>query len=749
MQIAIVEKYPTAYNYNSVFNFEFDRHSLVGTKKDKILKKDIELDIDSLIKEYDYIILVGAEPCKLVGKVTSVTEYQGYLMHDKFLPMLNPMAVKMRPSLQYDFDKSIVSINSTILGKGKKPAESYDIKGITEAQEAMDYILWLTEEAKAGRITHIAMDTETTALYPRDGYVIGISISHKNEQGVYIDTMCLDDELVFLLQELINLVTVVFHNKKFDDKMLAYHFGLYFPKWEDTMLMHYVLDETEGSHGLKFLAIKFTNLGDYDSELDLFKKTYCSTHKVLVRDFTYDLIPFDIMYPYACLDTAATFELYWIFVRAIEENAKLKIVYERLLKEGTDFLIKVEENGIPMNIDKANEYIADINDEIAELTEVMYEFPEVKAFEKEQGSLFNVNSPNQKRAMFFDILGLPPQEKTATGALSTGAAVIDVLAEMHPLPKIVQDIMGLKKIKSTYLEKFVSGADRDGRLRTGFNLHTVSSGRLSSSGKINAQQLPRKDKRPKKCIEARKGFKIVSQDLQTAEMYIAAVLSGDKALQQIFIDGVDYHGAMAVSKFGLPCTPDEVKALYPDKRQDAKTISFEILYKLNFNEPALKKFPQLKKWLKDRMKEIEANGFIYSHFGRKRRLEDVNSPNRQEAAHTIRSGINFLVQSVASDVNLLAGIDMQKWIEENDYENEMKIFGLVHDSILAEVHDDYIELYCEKLNEMTRKNRAGMSIPGTPIGIDLEIGQSYGIAVEINTNDPDWCSFCSESHGDK
>jgi len=728
MQIAIVEKYPTGYNYNNIFKFEFDKHSLVGTKQDKILKKDIELDIDNLIKQYDYIILVGAEPCKLVGKVGSVTEYQGYLMHDKFLPMLNPMAVKMRPSLQYDFDKSIVSINSTINGTSKKPTETYDIKGIQDKNEVLKHIQFLLDLKNQ---THIAWDTETTAFYPRDGYVIGISLSYKPEQGVYIDTMCIDDEVTAKLQELANKYIAIFHNKKFDDKMLSYHLGLSFPRWEDTMLMHYVLDETEGSHGLKFLAIKFTNLGDYDSELDLFKKTYCSTHKVLVRDFTYDLIPFDIIYPYACLDTAATYELYFIFNMAIKENKKLSLVYERLLKEGTDFLIQVEENGIPMNVDKAKEYIAAINIEIAELTEKLYEFPEVKAFEKVQGSLFNVNSPKQKADMFFNVLGLPPQEKTATGNYSTGAAVIDVLAEMHPLPKIVQDIMGLKKIKSTYLEKFIAGTDMDGYLRTGFNLHTVSSGRLSSSGKINAQQLPRKDKRPKKCIEAKNDFSIISQDLQTAEMYIAAVLSGDKALQQIFIDGVDYHGAMAVSKFGLPCTPDEVKALYPDKRQEAKTISFEILYKLNFNEPALKKFPQLKQWLKDRMKEIERNGFLYSHFGRKRRLEDVNSPNKQEAAHTIRSGINFLVQSVASDVNLLAGIDMQKWIVENNYQEYMKIFGLVHDSILAEVHDDYIDLYCGKLGGLTIKNRAGMSIPDHPIGIDLEIGQSYGTVEEV------------------
>ena len=90
-----------------------------------------------------------------------------------------------------------------------------------------------------------------------------------------------------------------------------------------------------------------------------------------------------------------------------------------------------------------------------------------------------------------------------------------------------------------------------------------------------------------------------------------------------------------------------------------------------------------------------------------------------------------MVQSVASDINLLAGIDMQKWIEKNNYQEYMKIFGLVHDSILAEVHDDWIEIYAIKLAEFTQMDRAGMTIPGHPIGLDLEIGQSYGTVEKV------------------
>jgi len=633
----------------------------------------------------------------------------------------------MRPSLEHDFNNSLKSIKDAINGTSSiRLPTDFDIEGIQTEEDALVHVQFLINLVNSGKQEHIAWDTETSALYPRDGFLTGLSLSYKKEQGVYIDAMCITDEVVEKLQELADICIAVFHNYKFDKKFIFYHIGITFPRWEDTMLMHYTLDETEGSHGLKPLCIKYTNLGDYNKELEAFKKAYCKQHRIKVGDFTYDLIPFETMYPYACLDTAGTIEIFWIFKDAIWNNKKLKLVYERLLKEGTEFLTQIEENGIPINVSLANEYIGDINGEIKVLQDKLYDFQEVKDFEKTQGSLFNVNSPKQKALMFFSVLGLPATKRTATGAYSTDAEVIEELAKLHPLPQIVQKIMQLKKIKSTYLEKFIAGEDMDGRIRTNFNLHITSSGRLSSSGKFNAQQLPRDDKRPKKCIEAREGFKIISQDLQTAEMYVAAVLSGDKNLQKIFIDGVDYHGAMAVNKFNLPCTANEVKDLYPNERQDAKTISFEILYKLNMREPALENFPTLKKWLIAKQEEIHRNAFLYSHFGRKRRLEDVNSPNKQESQHIVRSGINFLVQSVASDINLLAGIDMQKWIVENNYQEYLIIWGLVHDSILAEVHDDYIKLYTDQLAKFTQRDRAGMSMPGRPIGIDLGIGQSYG-----------------------
>ena len=59
-------------------------------------------------------------------------------------------------------------------------------------------------------------------------------------------------------------------------------------------------------------------------------------------------------------------------------------------------------------------------------------------------------------------------------------------------------------------------------------------------------------------------------------------------------------------------------------------------------------------------------------------------------------------------------------------EMQSKIFALVHDSILAEVPENEIEWYCEKLQSFIQQDR-GFSIPVTPVGCDFDIHDDYSL----------------------
>ena len=47
-------------------------------------------------------------------------------------------------------------------------------------------------------------------------------------------------------------------------------------------------------------------------------------------------------------------------------------------------------------------------------------------------------------------------------------------------------------------------------------------------------------------------------------------------------------------------------------------------------------------------------------------------------------------------------------------------------TLLAEVREDYIEEYSDILLECVQKDR-GISIPGSPVGCDFEIGDDYSM----------------------
>jgi DNA polymerase I-like protein with 3'-5' exonuclease and polymerase domains len=376
----------------------------------------------------------------------------------------------------------------------------------------------------------------------------------------------------------------------------------------------------------------------------------------------------------------------------------------------------------------------------------LYEYPEIREFEEEQGKQFNPNSVVQLRKFLFDKLKLiPTGKKTGTNADSTDKEVLEALGDQHEIPALILEIRKKNKIKNTYLDKIIPQLDRDSRLRTNFNLHSTTSGRLSSSGKLNMQQLPRDNPAVKGCIKARPGYKIISMDLTTAEVYVASVLSKDKKLQQVFIDGGDFHSTIAKMVFKLDCPVEDVKKLHPLLRQGAKSTTFGILYQAGaitvasqikkesgvqtsvqqaqrYIDDYFRQFKRLEAWIDENKNFIQTNGFTYSHFGRKRRLPNVNSSERGIRSHTIRSGINFLVQSPASDINLLAAIEMMDYIERTGM--KARIFALVHDSILAEVPDDEIEHYQEQLKKFVQTDR-GLSIPGYPIGCDFEVGEDY------------------------
>ena len=59
------------------------------------------------------------------------------------------------------------------------------------------------------------------------------------------------------------------------------------------------------------------------------------------------------------------------------------------------------------------------------------------------------------------------------------------------------------------------------------------------------------------------------------------------------------------------------------------------------------------------------------------------------------------------------------------YDEDIKPFTVVHDSIVSEVREDLVDEYVKNAKACIQRDR-GLTIPNCPIKVDFEIGPSWG-----------------------
>lgn len=145
----------------------------------------------------------------------------------------------------------------------------------------------------------------------------------------------------------------------------------------------------------------------------------------------------------------------------------------------------------------------------------------------------------------------------------------------------------------------------------------------------------------------------------------------------------------------------------------------------HLRENFFKAYPTLLTWHEDCIKYARANGYTWSPIGRKRFLPDINSSNFKLRGQAERQSINSGVQGFASDMCTSALADIV-FSDEIDHDRCI-VLGSVHDAILFEIRDDYVEEVAPKL-KYTMEHPSileGLDIP-IPIIADAEVAQAWG-----------------------
>lgn len=136
-------------------------------------------------------------------------------------------------------------------------------------------------------------------------------------------------------------------------------------------------------------------------------------------------------------------------------------------------------------------------------------------------------------------------------------------------------------------------------------------------------------------------------------------------------------------------------------------------------------YPRLLPWHEDCKNYARANGYTWSPIGRKRFLPDINSSNFKLRGQAERQSINSGVQGFASDMCTSALADIV-FSDEIDHDRCI-VLGSVHDAILFEIRDDYVDEVSPIINRLMEKPSIieGIDIP-IPIVADSEVAQAWG-----------------------
>lgn len=332
--------------------------------------------------------------------------------------------------------------------------------------------------------------------------------------------------------------------------------------------------------------------------------------------------------------------------------------------------------------------------------------------------------------------------------------------ELRDASKFITQLLDLRKaekLQKTYIHGTTKALEynQGHRLYVDYRLDGTATGRLSCAA-YNAQKpmgvsfhtLPRETKTNiRSMFVAPKGKAFVTVDYAAMELRVLAHIAKEKSMQQAFKSGADLHTYTAKLLF----SKDEITK---EERQIAKTVSFLIVYgggafnlaetmaiPLDRAEGIIKNYqrvyPGVFQYMEFVNEFIKNNGFAYTIFGRRRNLHDVRSKDRSVVNRALRQGLNFTIQSSASDILLCGLVGVSKRFKDNGL--DAKVVATVHDSleIICSENDlfECLEIvYDELVNYPHLRKLFGINFE-VPFGIDMEVGRSFGDGVDVSIAD--------------
>jgi DNA polymerase-1 len=337
-------------------------------------------------------------------------------------------------------------------------------------------------------------------------------------------------------------------------------------------------------------------------------------------------------------------------------------------------------------------------------------------------------------------LTIKNQKKTAGGKVSTKESELEKMRELHPIISLILEYRELQKILSTYIDNIPNMIAPDGRLHAKFLQTGTTTGRMASSDP-NLQNIPNRSelgREVRKAFCAAPGNKLVAFDYSQIEIRVAAFLSNDEKLLEIFRKGEDVHTAVASEVFGVPL--DRVDK---EMRRRAKIINFGIMYgmgvsalKVNlgtdrkeaqkFYDDYFNKFSGLASYLDSVKADAVRVGYTETLFGRRRYFEGIKSKIPFIRAMAERMAINAPIQGTEADIVKLAMIKVDEFLKKENLLGKINLLLQVHDELVYEIPEEMVSRIAPKIKENMENVVDLEKTKGVVCKVEYKTGDNWG-----------------------
>jgi DNA polymerase-1 len=412
-------------------------------------------------------------------------------------------------------------------------------------------------------------------------------------------------------------------------------------------------------------------------------------------------------------------------LRADIEQEELTTIYETIDRPLVPVLLRMEQAGVRIDLDVLQQMEEKLSAEMTRVGEEIFASAEHR---------FNINSPKQLGDVLFNKMNLPKPLKYGKGkVISTAQDVLEELAELHAVPRLVLSYRQLAKLKSNYVDSLPLLADEHGRVHTTFNQVGTATGRLSSTNP-NLQNIPIRTalgREIRAAFIAAPGNVLLSADYSQIELRLMAHFSQDPLLLHAYRNDQDIHTLTASEVFGV-----SAEAMSKETRNRAKAVNFGIVYGISpfglaanlgidqkearvYIDRYFERYAGVRKYIDQVLEQTRTEQRVRTLFGRSRPIPDIQSRNANLRGFAERTAVNTPLQGTAADLIKIAMIRIDRRLTEEKWNAKMTL--QVHDELLFDVPEDE----AESLQQLVKHEMEHVIELSVPIVADTGLGANW------------------------